>query len=156
NLVDPFVDAVIRHMEVEPPRQAHSLFFGGGTPSLLTPVRLRRLVDAWRGYFAPLPDAAVTIEANPSDVVAHKGEAYLRAGVTRLSLGVQSLDDAELTFLGRRHTADKAIRAAQAIREAGCANFSVDLMYGLPHQPLDSVRRSLDGLLALEPAHVSC
>lgn len=155
-LVDPFVDAVIRHIEAEPPRRAHSLFFGGGTPSLLMPARLGRLIDAWRARFTPRPDAEVTIEANPSDVVAHKVEAYLRAGVTRLSLGVQSLDDAELRFLGRRHTADKAVRAAQAIRAAGCTNFSVDLMYGLPNQPLDAVRRSLDGLLALEPAHVSC
>src|SRR5205085_9829531 len=126
------------------------------TPSLLTPARLSRLIRAWRARFGVTEPHEVTVESNPSDVVAHKVEAYLDAGVTRISLGVQSLDDEELRFLGRRHTADKAVRAARAIRAAGCTNYSVDLMYGLPGQPLEAVRRSLAGLLALEPAHVSC
>src|SRR5205807_375957 len=77
-------------------------------------------------------------------------------GVTRISLGVQSLDDGELRFLGRRHTADKAMRAARAVREAGCEDLSVDLMYGLPGQTIASLRASLDGLLSLDPDHISC
>jgi oxygen-independent coproporphyrinogen-3 oxidase len=123
---------------------------------LLTPARLMHLITAWRTRFAVADAPEVTVEANPSDVVAHKMAAYLEAGVTRVSLGIQSLDDEELRFLGRRHTADKALRAARAAREAGCGDLSVDLMYGLPGQFLDALRRNVEGLIALEPDHVSC
>jgi oxygen-independent coproporphyrinogen-3 oxidase len=153
--VDAYIDALIQHIEATPARAAHSLYFGGGTPSLLTVPRLARVVDACRARFG-LTDAEITIEANPSDVVVHKIEGYLRAGVTRISLGVQSLDDDELRFLGRRHTADKARRAVQAIRAAGCTDLSLDLMYGLPGQSMRKLRDSLDGLVALEPDHLSC
>lgn len=155
-LVDEYIEAVVRHMNAHVRRRTHSLYFGGGTPSLLTPPRLTRLIHAWRTRFGVADQHEVTIESNPSDIVAHKVEAYLQAGVTRISLGVQSLDDDELKLLGRRHTADKAVRAARAVREAGCGNLSVDLMYGLPGQRLESLRRSLGGLLALEPDHISC
>ena len=155
-LVDQYIDALVHHLELTPVRCAHSLYLGGGTPSLLTAPRLARIVDAWRRSFPPTPGAEVSVEANPSDIVAHKVEAYLRAGMTRLSLGVQSLDDAELRFLGRRHTADKAVRAVRAAREAGCADISVDLMYGLPSQTRATPSLSLQGLLDLGPDHISC
>ena len=155
-LVDEYIEAVIRHMNAQARRRTHSLYFGGGTPSLLTPARITRLVRAWRTRFGVADEHEVTVEANPSDIVAHKVGAYLQAGVTRISLGVQSLDDDELKFLGRRHTADKAVRAARAVREAGCRDLSLDLMYGLPGQHMEALRRTLDGLLALEPDHISC
>jgi oxygen-independent coproporphyrinogen-3 oxidase len=155
-LVDVYLDALIEHVEATPPRSAHSLFFGGGTPSLLTVPRLARIIDACRSRFGLGPEAEVTIEANPSDIVPHKVAAYLQAGVNRISLGVQSLRDEELRLLGRRHSAEKAVRAARAVREAGCANLSLDLMYGLPGQTLDALERTLAGMIALDPAHVSC
>ncbi len=155
-LVDAYIDAVLRHVEDTPTRVAHSLFFGGGTPSLLTVPRLARIITACRDRFSMAPDAEITIEANPSDVVPHKIEAYLNAGVNRISLGVQSLRDDELRLLGRRHSAEKAARAARAIREAGCANFSLDVMYGLPGQSVVALAQTLDGVIGLEPAHVSC
>lgn len=155
-LVDDYIDALVRHVGATPPRRAHSLYFGGGTPSLLTPARLNRIVEACRDRFGLSAEAEVTIEANPSDVVPHKVEAYVREGVNRISLGVQSLDDDELRFLGRRHTADKARRAALAVREGGCSNLSIDLMYGLPNQPRQAVERSLEGVIELGPDHVSC
>ena len=155
-LVDQYIEAVLAHTRAQPRRPSHSLYFGGGTPSLLTPARLEHLIKAWRTRFSLAAEPEATVASNPSDIVAHKVAAYLAAGVTRFSLGVQSLDDDELRFLGRRHNADKAVRAVQAIREAGCDDLSVDLMYGLPDQSLDSVRRSLEGLLALQPDHVSC
>src|SRR5439155_21369324 len=118
-LVDQYIEALLAHMRLQPRRPSHSLYFGGGTPSLLTPMRLERLIKAWRTRFAVAAAPEVTVESNPSDIVAHKIAAYLEAGLTRISLGVQSLDDDELRFLGRRHTADKAVRAVHAIREAG-------------------------------------
>lgn len=155
-LAEEYIEALLRHMEVTPPRRTHSLYLGGGTPSLLRPDRLERLITAWRAHFEVSADAEVTLEANPSDIVLHKVAAYLRAGVNRMSLGVQSLIDHELRLLGRRHDADKALRAAEAIRAAGCWNLSMDLMYGLPEQSERDLRRSVDGLMALQPAHVSC
>ena len=155
-LVDQYIEAVIQHLHAQARRPTHSLYFGGGTPSLLTPARMARLIGGWRTRFGVVAEPEVTVESNPSDIVAHKVEAYLAAGVTRISLGVQSLDDAELAFLGRRHSADKAVRAARAIREAGCLDLSVDLMYGLPDQTMESLLRSLEGLVALEPDHISC
>lgn len=155
-LADPYIEALIAHLQAEPRRLVHSIYLGGGTPSLLRPDRLARLLSAIRDRMMLIPGAEVTLEANPSDLVAHKVAAYLEAGVNRISLGVQSLIDDELRFLGRRHDSAKAIKSAQAVREAGCANLSLDLMYGLPGQTSDDVSRSLEGLIALEPAHLSC
>lgn len=154
-LIDRYIGALENHLRALPRTKAHSLYFGGGTPSLLTPARLARIIEACRCSLDLTPAAEVSIEANPSDVVAHKVEAYLEAGVTRLSLGVQSLDDDELRFLGRRHTADKAIRAVRAARDAGCGDLSVDLMYGLPEGSLSTVRRSVESVIELGVDHVS-
>jgi oxygen-independent coproporphyrinogen-3 oxidase len=155
-LADAYIEAMLTHLAMEPRRRVHSVYFGGGTPSLLRPDRLARLMDGLRDRMEVAADAEVTLEANPSDVVAHKIEAYQRAGVNRISLGVQSLIDLELRFLGRRHDAAKAVKAVEALRAAGCENFSLDLIYGLPGQGEDEVRRSVEGLLGLEPAHLSC
>ncbi len=155
-LADAYIDALIAHLEAAPRRAVHSIYFGGGTPSLLRPDRLEHILDACRVHMDVLPDCEITLEANPSDVVAHKIEGYLRAGVNRISLGVQSLIDEELQFLGRRHDAAKVTRSVEAIREAGCENFSLDLMYGLPGQAEEAVQRSLDGMIALAPPHLSC
>lgn len=155
-LTDRYIAALELHLSATPRRKAHSLYFGGGTPSLLTPARLARIIDACRGSLDMATEAEVSVEANPSDVVAHKIEAYLKVGVTRLSLGVQSLDDEELRFLGRRHTAEKAVRAVRAARDAGCTDLSADLMYGLPEGSLATVRRSVESLIDLGVDHVSC
>jgi len=155
-LVDVYVDALCRHITQTPRRAAHSLYFGGGTPSLLTPVRLERVIEACRVQFGDGIGREITVEANPSDVVAHKVAAYLSAGVTRLSIGIQSLDDAELRFLGRRHSADKAVRAVRAARDAGCRDIGVDLMYGLPTSTVSSVQATLARAIDLGPDHISC
>lgn len=155
-LAEPYAEALIQHLEATPRRTVHSLYFGGGTPSLLRPDRLARIIAGVGAHMDVQNDWEVTLEANPSDVVPRKVEGYLQAGVNRISLGVQSLVDRELQFLGRRHDADKAMRAARALREAGCVNFSVDLMYGLPGQSQSDLDRSIEGLVALEPSHISC
>lgn len=155
-LADQYIEALLRHAEATPPRAVHSIYLGGGTPSLLRPDRLARLLDGLRSHFELVAGAEITLEANPSDIVPHKAEAYLRTGVNRISLGVQSLVARELELLGRRHDATKAIRAVEAARVAGCTNLSVDLMYGLPGQAQDDLMRSLEGVLMLQLDHVSC
>jgi oxygen-independent coproporphyrinogen-3 oxidase len=132
-----------------------TLYFGGGTPSVLPPDDVARLVDACRRAFDVASDAEVTLEANPEDVDASRARAWRDAGISRLSLGVQSFDDAELARLGRRHSADRARRAVAEARAAGLDNLSLDLMLWLPEQRLDPWLASVDALLALRPPHAS-
>jgi oxygen-independent coproporphyrinogen-3 oxidase len=135
--------------------QVHSIFFGGGTPSLMRPDQLDSLLATARTTFAVLPDAEITVECNPGDADFAKLEAFKAAGATRLSFGVQSLDDAFLRLLGRRHTSDAARQAAIWAKQAGFA-LNLDFMFGLPGQSLDHWRRTLDEAVALAPDHLSC
>jgi len=132
-----------------------TVFFGGGTPSLLEPGELAAIVDALRATFALDVDAEVTVECNPESVTRAKLAEYRSAGVTRISLGVQSLDDAVLAAIGRLHTGAEARRAFDAARGAGFSNVSVDLIYGLPGLTADGWRSTVDGIAAWEPEHLS-
>jgi len=132
-----------------------TIFLGGGTPSLLDPDDMAAILGTVRRHFAVAADAEVTVECNPESVSRAKLASYRTAGVNRISLGVQSLDDAILPRLGRLHDAGGARAAFEAAREAGCANVSVDLMYGLPDQDPATWARSIEGVLDWEPEHLS-
>jgi putative oxygen-independent coproporphyrinogen III oxidase len=134
---------------------ADTIFFGGGTPSLLEPEEVRRLIVACRESFAIPGDAEVTLESNPETVTVERMRAFRAAGVNRVSLGVQSLNDAELTRLGRTHSSDRAREAVGEVRGAGFDNVSVDLMMWLPQQGMAEWRQTVEGVVALEPAHAS-
>jgi oxygen-independent coproporphyrinogen-3 oxidase len=134
---------------------AVSLFLGGGTPSLLPPDAVAALVVGARRGLGLTADAEVTLEANPDGLDAARLRAFREAGVTRLSLGIQSLDDGVLRRLGRTHTAAGARMAYEAARAAGFANVSVDLLYGCPGQDLPGWTRTLDEALAWGPEHLS-
>jgi|SRR5579864_5035071 len=133
----------------------HSVFFGGGTPSLMMPGQLGALLDAARESFEIEADAEITVECNPGDADLAKLRAFFNAGANRLSFGVQSLDDHFLKLLGRRHNADEARQAAQWARQAGFA-FNLDFMFGLPGQSLEHWQRTLDQAVELHPDHLSC
>ena len=132
-----------------------TVFFGGGTPSYLPEGSLGMLLDAVRGSFGLAVDAEVTAEANPDDLHEEKVASLLEAGVNRLSIGVQSLDDDLLRLLGRRHSAREALGAFRASRQAGFDNVSIDLMYGLPDQTLEQWGATLDTALDMGPSHIS-
>ncbi|MGH7390809.1 MAG: radical SAM family heme chaperone HemW [Candidatus Rokuibacteriota bacterium] len=132
-----------------------TVFLGGGTPSLLAPDDLAHLLDGLRAGFALAPGAEVTVECNPESVTRAKLERYRAAGVSRVSLGVQSLDDTLLERLGRLHDGRRARDAFGAAREAGFDNVSVDLMYGLPGQDVAAWAGTVDTVLAWAPDHVS-
>lgn len=134
---------------------ATTLFFGGGTPSLLEPAEIGALISACRHAFALAPDAEITLEANPETVNLRRLEGYRAAGVNRLSFGVQSLRDEELGRLSRLHSADRARQAVGEARRAGFENLSLDLMMWLPEQSLADWMVSVDGVIALEPDHLS-
>jgi len=132
-----------------------TVFLGGGTPSLLAAEDLAAALERIRARLDVAVDAEITVECNPESVTREKLEGYRAAGVNRLSLGVQSLDDSILPRLGRLHDARGARAAFEAAREAGCANLSVDLMYGLPGLDLDGWTHVVDAVLDWRPDHLS-
>lgn len=136
--------------------QVESVFFGGGTPSLLPPKGIGTILDKVRRCFDVIEGAEITMEANPDSLNSRSlVRDYLRTGVNRISLGFQSPDDALLHTLGRPHTAGEAVRACQVIREAYCANLSLDLMWGLPGQKVWHWKSALQEIIKLRPDHVS-
>lgn len=134
---------------------ADTIFFGGGTPSLLDADEIHRLIAACRGAFVLDPGAEITLEANPESVTDARLAAYRAAGVTRVSFGVQSLHDDELARLDRRHSAARAKAAVAEARGAGFDNVSLDLMLWLPQQTMAAWRATVEEAIALGPDHVS-
>ena len=134
---------------------ADTIYFGGGTPSLLEPSEVAGLIAACRQAWDVAPDAEVTLEANPETVTQARLEAFRAAGVTRLSVGVQSFRDEELLRLSRLHSASRATAAFQMARAAGFDNISLDLMMWLPQQSVPGWLESVDALIALRPDHAS-
>lgn len=135
--------------------EAATVFLGGGTPSVLAPHQIARVLQHLGAAFPLASDAEITVEANPESVTAAKLAGYRAAGVNRLSLGVQALDDALLARLGRLHSARRAEEAFEAARQAGFANVSVDLMYGIPGLDHDGWHATVTRVLGFRPEHLS-
>jgi putative oxygen-independent coproporphyrinogen III oxidase len=133
-----------------------TLYIGGGTPSILGEYELEQLIGSLRKGFAFSPDAEVTIEMNPGDITASRLAQYKALGINRLSVGVQSLQEGELRFLRRRHTAAAAERAMEIIQSSGLHNYGVDLMYGFHGQTKRSWLDTLERVLSWGPVHLSC
>jgi oxygen-independent coproporphyrinogen-3 oxidase len=155
DLIDRYFAALAVELErVREPLDLDTLYLGGGTPSHLGPDGLRRLFDLLHVKLRPVAGAEVSIECNPEDVTAALAEAALACGVTRASLGAQSLDAATLRALDRSHAADDVRRAVALLGERGLA-VNVDLMTAAPGQSLTAVERDLDAAIAIGPQHVS-
>ena len=154
-----YVDALIADLQSALPliwgRPVVSVFFGGGTPSLLSPAAIDELLAAFRALAMLAPDAEITLEANPGTVEAEKFAGFRAAGVNRLSLGIQSFNDTHLKALGRIHDAGEARFAAQLAGEH-FDTFNLDLMYGLPGQTLAQALSDVESALSLSPTHLSC
>lgn len=132
-----------------------TIYLGGGTPSTLSVGELQRLLEAVQHHFVVAPDAEITIECNPDDLNEPMVAQLAELPFNRVSLGVQSFDDAELTFLHRRHTATQAVEAVRLLQHHGFDNISIDLMYGLPQQTLQRWHKTLQTALELEVQHIS-
>ena len=133
-----------------------TLFLGGGTPTLLSEKEISRLMETLYRHFRFSTDAEITLEANPNDLTIEKLFTYKTLGFNRISLGVQSMDDRDLEFLGRRHTAFQAAHAVEHIHAAGFPHLGIDLIYGLPKQTDTQWKKTLEKVLAFEPHHISC
>lgn len=153
-----YLDAIRADLEASLPliwgREVHSIFIGGGTPSLFSPEGIDRLLSEVRARLKLVPDAEVTLEANPGTFEKDRFKAFRAAGVTRLSVGVQSFDDAHLRALGRVHDSRQAIAAVEEAA-ASFETFNIDLMYALPGQDLAGLERDVTQALALLPPHLS-
>ena len=153
-----YLDALCADVEAALPliwgRSVHSIFIGGGTPSLFSPATIERLISDLRARLKLVPECEITLEANPGTFEKDRFRAFRAAGVTRLSIGVQSFHDAHLKVLGRVHNREQALAA---VHEAAAAfdTFNIDLMYALPGQTLAQLDEDLDQALALNPPHLS-
>ncbi|MDT5295167.1 MAG: hypothetical protein QOJ76_2047 [Acidobacteriota bacterium] len=158
-LADAYVLALAREIEAFDPGgervEVDTVYFGGGTPSLLTSAQVSHVLDAVRRRFRVEAEAEVTLEMNPGTVTPEHLRELRDAGVNRASFGAQTFDDEELKRLGRTHTAADARRTLEALREAGFDNISFDLIAGLPRQTLEAWERNLSEALALRPEHLS-
>ncbi len=158
--MDAYQKALLAHLAETAPSthgyQVDTVYFGGGTPSFYGEKRIRELLKAIKKRYALAPDAEVTMEANPDSVDKGMLTRLRRAGINRLSLGVQSACDRDLAALHRPHTFEQAKAAVEAARKAKIKNLSLDLIYGLPGQTQEGWKDTVEEILALEPEHLSC
>ena len=154
-----YVDALVRELEKRKDylwdERIDTIDFGGGTPSLLPPEEVERILSSLFYIYNVREDAEITLEANPDDVSFSLLEAWRHMGVNRLSMGVQTFDNQRLQFLHRRHTAEQAIRAVQMAQQAGFTNISIDLMFGFPNQTLEEWGSDVQKALSLQVQHLS-
>jgi oxygen-independent coproporphyrinogen III oxidase len=133
-----------------------SLYLGGGTPTILGERELAALMECLLKHFTFCPESEITIEVNPDDLSEHKLRTIGDLGINRISLGVQSLDNGDLKYLGRGHSAEQALKALEMIRSCGFAEVGVDLMYGLEIQSIPGWKRTINEILEFRPEHLSC
>lgn len=156
---DYYIDALIKDLEQDVPlvwgRSIHSVFMGGGTPSLFSAKSIERLLNAVRSLLYCQPAMEVTMEVNPGTGEYDNFIGYRNAGVNRLSIGVQSLKDKYLNSLGRIHNSDQAIKVYSSARQAGFDNINLDMMFALPEQSLKQAKNDLQNLIDLKPDHIS-
>lgn len=158
--IPPYVAAICRELRgvgrASPPDlTVGTVYFGGGTPSLLSSARLAAILEAIHESFKLAPDPEITIECNPGTVSGRDFEAMRTLGVNRISLGVQSANGEELRSLERQHNWLDVLEAFSSARKAGFDNINLDLIYGLPEQPLEAWKTTLKRVLGLEPEHIS-
>jgi oxygen-independent coproporphyrinogen-3 oxidase len=154
-----YVDALLADLENDLSliwgRPVHSIFFGGGTPSLFSAEQIDRVLAGVRSRLQLAPSAEITLEANPGTIEHDSFSAYREAGINRVSLGVQSFDDETLRQIGRIHSSEEVILAIKSIKNAGLENFNIDLMFGLPGQTLGMALADVDLALSHQPTHLS-
>lgn len=153
---DEYIDALIAEMKLHNGAHADTVYIGGGTPSALTGDNLTKLLAALNENFSLSFDTEFTVEVNPGTVDIVKARILKKYGVNRISIGSQTFCDSELEILGRIHTSRDTINTYELLRNCGFDNISLDLMYALPSQTLDSLNDSIDMIFNLNPEHVSC
>jgi oxygen-independent coproporphyrinogen-3 oxidase len=159
---DAMMAAIIKEIELTPyfnndkKTPVHTIYFGGGTPSILDTVNIQSVLKALHKKFKIAEDAEITLEANPDDITLLKLETWKQAGINRLSIGIQSFNDAELQWMNRVHTAKESLQCIDDIRKAGFTNFSVDLIYGSPLLSNKDWKKNIAAVIEKNIPHISC
>ena len=156
---DDMIQAIVKEIDLQQDfldqRGLTSIYFGGGTPSLLSYEEVSLIINQLSLYYTWADDIEVTIEANPDDIDPQKLKSLRSAGINRLSIGLQSFIDSELIACNRAHTADESLRAVKSCQDAGITNLSIDLIYGMPDSTMDSWQYNVDQALSLSVDHIS-
>ncbi|MGF1587943.1 MAG: radical SAM family heme chaperone HemW [Pleurocapsa sp.] len=157
-MIEDYIAALIKDIELasSSPQPLNTVFFGGGTPSLLSPQQLKQIIQAIALHFGIANQAEISMEIDPGTFDRDRLLGYLDAGVNRFSLGVQTFDESLLKVCGRSHTLADVMQAVNIIKQLGIDNFSLDLISGLPHQTLEHCQASLEQAIAIAPQHLSC
>ena len=157
--VEAYVDMLCCEIDsyaaADMPQHVDTVFFGGGTPSLLSASQMSQIIAHIRSAFVISPDAEITVEINPGTVTQEKMQAYFDLGINRISIGLQSIHENEMKILGRIHTYEDFLEAYSMLRHIGFSNISVDIMYGIPCQTMASLEQTLNAVIALQPEHIS-
>ena len=156
---DNVVDAIIAEIELRQEylkdKSIETIYFGGGTPSLLTQEQVKKLLDKIRIVYTVDQNAEITLEANPDDLNHIKLEQLKQAGINRLSIGIQSFIERDLSFMNRSHTKDQAIKCVANAQTMGFNNITIDLIYGVPNQTNEEWRNNLRQAISLNVQHIS-
>ena len=157
-MIDEYIAALVRDIQLTPSfgQPIETIFFGGGTPSLLSAAQLSFIIKAISSHFGIATDAEISMEIDPGTFNRDRLKGYLDAGLNRFSLGVQTFDPQLLQVCGRSHTLDDVTQAVNIIKQLNVENFSLDLISGLPHQTLEHCLTSLKTAIAIAPKHLSC
>lgn len=155
-IVRDYINALCQEIKLRTPNsELRAIYIGGGTPTILPEKEIEGLLHAIRDNYSINSDAEITIEANPGTITAKKAESLLKSGINRISIGVQSFNDTELSVLGRSHDASDALEAVESVKKAGFNNISIDLIYGIPKQSLKDWEYSLRKAVEISPEHIS-
>jgi oxygen-independent coproporphyrinogen-3 oxidase len=159
NYIDAYIEALLKEIELKknllPTNQLTSIYFGGGTPSLLNEVHLSKIFEAINQFFSLAKNCEITIEVNPENVSNANAQMWKATGFNRISIGTQSFDDETLKFLGRKHSAAKNIEAINILTSGGFTDISADIIYGIPGQPQLTIQHSLTTLIDNKVKHIS-
>ncbi len=152
-----YIDRLVREIREYAERniRVKTVFFGGGTPSLLTPFEFEKIVNSIKEVFLLSQEAEFTIEANPKTIDEEKMRAFSSLGVNRVSIGLQTIHEKELKMLGRIHSYDDFLASYEIVKLVGIDNINVDLMYGIPHQTIETLDKTLDSVLSFDVPHIS-
>ncbi|MEL6438755.1 MAG: radical SAM family heme chaperone HemW [Cyanobacteria bacterium J06621_8] len=156
--IEDYIQALIKEIKLTSPpaKPLQTIFFGGGTPSLVPPAQLEKILQAIALQMGIAPDAEISMEIDPGTFDRNQLLGYLALGVNRFSLGVQTFDEKLLKICGRSHTLSEIMHSIELIQQLNVTNFSLDLISGLPHQTLDHCQKSLEKAIAIAPQHLAC
>ncbi|HCM76745.1 MAG TPA: coproporphyrinogen III oxidase [Cytophagales bacterium] len=155
DLVDAIVKELLLQKEYLADKKINSIYFGGGTPSILEQQHLDKIFEQIHNLYKLDTSCEITLEANPDDLTKTKVAALIKSGINRLSIGIQSFDDPVLKFLNRAHNAEMALSALDNVRNAGFKNISLDLIYAIPGQDHDAVKKNIEMAMRFTPEHLS-